>query len=565
MQWFRQIALLLFLAGCTASPEETPDASPPETSSALFTDVTQQAGLGSFQHFNGSFGEAWAPEIVGGGGGFLDYDNDGWLDILLVAGGNFRGRTDKDIQTLYLYRNNQDGTFSETSASAGLADVKTYGLGLAMADYDNDGDTDIFLSTLYENLLFNNEKGTFTEIGASAGLSDRAEWSTSALFFDANRDGWLDLYVANYVDWSPEKDLYCAFEGKKVYCTPEEYDGIPGRYYQSNGDGTFTDRTKEAGFLDGIEPIRDKALGVAELDFNFDRWPDLVVANDTERDLLYENNGDGTFTERGVASGVAFSQHGKPRAGMGIDVGVVDSTGQPSIFVGNFSDETVGVYRQIKPGLFQDRAAVSRIGHRSLRTLTFGLILFDADLDTDLDLLTANGHVQTHIERIVEGVTFREPTQLYLNRGDGVFDEAEQEGVLAHKLVARGTAYADYDRDGDLDVLLVENNGPVHLWQNNQNNNNWLRIRVEGSEGNRDGIGTRIEVALGPYRMQRQIRTGSTYLSQSELTATFGLGQATQVDTLWVHWPSGRIDQFEAVLGNREHRIIEGTETFESE
>ncbi len=537
-----------------------------------FTDVTAEAGLSAFRHNHGGFGQAWAPEIVGAGGGFLDYDGDDWPDIMLVGGGPLAERSDGAVPALWLYRNNGDGTFSLATDEAGLGGRVEHGFGIAAADYDNDGDEDFVLTTLQENRLFRNEGGVFTEVGRQAGIANDAEWSTSTLFFDADRDGWLDLFTGNYVDWTPEKDLYCAFEGEKVYCTPEGYEGVASRFFRSNGDGTFTDRTREAGFADGIEARLDKTLGVAELDFNNDGWPDLVVANDTERDLLYENNGDPgsspgqapTFTEKGVSSGVAFDRHGKPRAGMGIDTGVIDSTGQTSIIVGNFSDEMAGVYRHTGGGLFIDRAAGSKIGHPSLRTLTFGLFLFDADLDGDLDLLAANGHVQTHIERMLEGITFRQPAQLYLNRGDGRFDEYLPEGgPLTQPLVARGTAYADYDRDGDLDVLITENNGPAHLWRNDLAGGRFLRVRLEGRQSNRDGIGARLIATVGALQMERRIRTGSSYLSQSEKVATFGLGSAEKVDTLRVYWPGGSVDQFIKIGANQEIRILEGTGTFE--
>ena len=563
------------MCGSVACAPDSPsdpgsEANAPTSPPITFTDVTAEAGLEAFRHNHGGFGQAWAPEIVGAGAGFFDYDGDEWLDVVLVGGGPMADRNDGLVPALWLYHNNGDGTFSLVTRDAGLGGRVEHGFGITAADYDNDGDQDFVLTSLQENRLFRNDPGSgagvrvFTEVGRQAGIADHAAWSTSALFFDADRDGWLDLFVGNYVDWSPEKDLYCAFEGEKVYCTPEGYAGIASRFFHNNGDGTFSDRTQEAGFAAGIDATLDKTLGVAELDFNNDGWPDLVVANDTERDLLYVNNGDGTFTEKGVSSGVAFDRHGKPRAGMGIDTGVIDSSGQTSIVVGNFSDEMAGVYRHTGGGLFIDRAASSRIGHPSLRTLTFGLFLFDVDLDGDLDFFAANGHVQTHIERMLEGIRFRQPAQLYLNRGDGRFDEYLPEGgPLTHPLVARGAAYADYDRDGDLDVLITENNGPVHLWRNDLADGRSLRVRLEGRQSNRDGIGARLVATVGTLQMERRIRTGSSYLSQSEKVATFGVGRAEKVDTLRVYWPSGTVDQFVEIEANQEIRILEGTGTFE--
>lgn len=520
-----------------------------------FTDITEEAGLGNFRHENGAFGQAWIPEIASGGGGFIDYDGDGYLDILLVGGGKFREHRDGHVEALQLFRNQGDGSFVNVSREAGLEGITTYGMGITVADYDNDGDQDFFLSTLYEDMLFRNDDGVFVEVGKEAGVGLRSEWSTSALFFDADRDGHVDLYVGGYIDWSPATDIYCPHNGEKVYCTPQQFEGIPSRFYRNNGDGTFTDRTEEAGFI----PIPGKVYGVVEIDFNNDGWPDLYVAEDTERNLLYENNGDGTFTERGVAGGVAYDQNGRARAGMGADGGVVDSSMQVTLFVGNFSEETVGVFRHLGNGLFVDRVAASRLAHPSLLTLTFGLFLFDVDLDGDLDLFVANGHVQTHISDIHEGVSFRQPSQLYLNRGDGVFDEVSDAfDVLRQPLVGRAAAYADIDHDGDIDILVVENDGPVHLWRNDLEGGRFLHVSLEGRVSNRDALGSRVVLVADGRRMERRIRTGSSYLAQSQKDALFGLGDAESVDSLIVYWPSGRVDRFADLNANQRVRIIEG-------
>ena len=544
----------LFLHACSpADPPEGPTAPP-----LYFTDVTEEAGLSLFRHVTGGQGQSLMPEIVGGAGGVLDYDGDGWMDILLVAGGTWAHLTDDNIQGLHLYRNNGDGTFSEVTEETGLLGVHAYGLGMTAADYDNDGDEDIYVTTLYNNMLFKNEGGRFVDVTLEAGLGKESVWSTSALFFDANRDGWLDLFVGNYVDWSPEKDLECLFEGRKVFCTPQEYQGRPSHFYLSNGDGTFTNRTEEAGFMPADTTL-DKTLGVAEWDYNNDGWPDLVLGNDTENDMLFENQGDGTFRERGLMSGIAVSQHGIARAGMGIDTGVVDSSGYASMFVGNFSDETLGVYRYTGNGQFQDRAAASRLGHPSNKTLTFGIILADFDNDTDLDLLAANGHVQTHIAEVVEGITFKQPPQLYLNRGNGVFDEFVPAGSILEKaLVARSVAYLDYDRDGDLDVLLVENNGPAHLWRNDSEHNNWIRVHLTGKESNTSALGAVVQVFVDGLMMERRVRTGSSYLTVSEKIASFGLAGHTRVDSLKVTWPTGKMERFFEVDVNQEVHMLEG-------
>lgn len=562
----RIVALCLLAAvGCKEDPSPTyeRDRSDAVVYPLAFSDVTEAAGLSGFKHDTGAFGKKWFPESMGSGVAFVDLDGDGLQDILLAGGGRWPESETTAGRPLWMYRNNGDGTFSDVTEEAGLRGIDAYGLGLAVGDYDGDGHRDIYLTTLGENLLFaNNGDGTFTETGRQAGVAGEPVWSSSAIFFDADRDGNLDLYVGNYVVWSPETDIYCSLDGvRKGYCTPEAYEGVPSRFYRNEGAGTFEDATEEAGFY----PAPGKTLGVAELDFNGDGWADLMVANDTQRDLLYVNNGDGTFTEKGALSGVAYDESGKARAGMGVDAGVVDGTGEVSVFVGNFSSEMIGVYRHLRDGLFVDRAAASQIGRSSLRTLTFGLFLADLDLDGDLDLFAANGHVQPEIESVQDNVGYEESPHLYLNDGAGTFSDAAPllGGVMARELVARGAAYADYDHDGDLDILISENDGGVHLWRNEiihgDGGPSYLRITLEGRESSRDGLSSRIESYMGDLRMVRRIRSGSSYLSQSELPATFGLGDRGTVDSLIVYWPSGTVDRVIGVEGNRHHRIVEGS------
>ncbi|GIV60896.1 MAG: RNA-binding protein [Rhodothermaceae bacterium] len=548
-------------AGCGKVPE----AGAP----VVFHEVTEAAGLGGFRHTTGAFGALWFPEIMGAGGGFLDYDGDGWMDVLLVAGGTWPGHGEP-VPALRLYRNEGDGTFSDRTAGAGLASTFAYGFGVTVADYDNDGDADFFLTTLHENLLFrNNGDGRFTEVGRAAGVAGPPEWSTAAVFLDADRDGHLDLYVGNYVAWSPETDIVCTLKaGLRGYCTPELYTGLPGRFYRNNGDGTFTERTAEA----GLAGAPGKTLAAVSLDYNHDGWPDLAVANDTERDLLYENRGDGTFIERGVISGFAYDEHGRARAGMGLDAGVIDTTGQVTVFVANFAGEMIGAYRHEGDGFFVDRARTARIGTSSLNLLTFALFLFDADLDGHLDLFTVNGHINPEIERVQDGTTFRQPARLFLNRGNGTFEAVrprDDDDVWSLALVGRGAAYADYDRDGDLDLLVTENGGPVHLWRNAAGTGregapkSWLRLRLEGRESNRDGLGARVVARVENRKLEHYVRSGAGYLSQVETTVTFGLGSAPAVDSLWIYWPSGVVDVLAGPAANQEIRVVEGTGRYE--
>ena len=553
---------LLFICGCGKSGGDDFPNSSKGTGKLHFTNVTQQSGLGDFRHENGAFGAKWFPESMGSGGGFIDYNNDGFEDILLVGGGILSEQDDSSVRALYLYRNNKDGTFSDVTELAGLDPLNAYGFGISAADYDNDGDQDFVFTTLNENMFFRNTSGYFNEVSAEIGISDEKALSTSAIFFDADRDGHLDLYIGNYINWSPETDVWCTFLGEKGYCTPEVYNGVPSRYYHNNGDGTFSDESRAAGFI----PAPGKTLGVAELDHNSDGWPDLVVANDLARDLLYENNRDGTFREIGMQTGMAYGPSGKARAGMGVDAGIVDRTGEVTIFVGNFQNEMFSVYRYFPEGFFADYSEISRLGSASLKVLTFGLFLLDAELDGDLDLFAVNGHIQVDDKGENKGFEFRQLPQLFLNDGNGIFDQFKGSGesVFATPIVGRGGAYADYDKDGDLDILITDNNGPAHLWENElldqsiKPSKNYLRVALRGTKSNRDGIGSLIVLFFEDKKISRRIRSGSSYLSPSEKVATFGLSNFTAVDSLKIYWPSGIVDTFKQVAINKETIFTEG-------
>ena len=542
--------------GCAAPEDSTPSSNIPPID-IVFEDITRQAGLGAFQHETGAYGKFWFPETMGAGAAFLDYDGDGWLDVLLVGGGQWSRQNAPEVEALQLYRNTGQGTFENVTEAVGLASLRAYGQGVHAADYDNDGDQDIFFTTLHQNFLLRNDGQRFVDVTHEAGLDRGQRWSTTAIFFDADRDGWLDLYVGNYVVWSPEKDIWCSLDGtNKSYCSPQQYDGEPAFFYKNNGDGTFSDVTEIAGML----PTPGKTLGVVALDANDDGWPDLLVSNDTQRNLLYINDGDGTFTEQGLLSGVAFDENGVARAGMGIDAGDIENNGDTWIFIGTFAHEMIGVYQSAGNGFFMERSAASQIGRQSLLTLNFGLFLFDVELDGDLDVLVANGHIYSDVEKVESGLTYRQPTQLFINQGDATFLDVmpELQSIWANPLVARGAIYGDIDRDGDLDVLITENGGPVHLWRNDTRGGNYLRVQLTGVESNRDGIGAHILVRVDTLKMQRIIRTGSTYMSQSELTASFGLGNAETIDTLKVFWPSGTTDVLTAVKANQVVVLKEG-------
>lgn len=502
-----------------------------------FTDVTREAGI-LFEHNNGAFGKKYLPETLGSGCAFLDYDSDGWLDILLINGtdwpGHYRRRT-----TMQLYKNSRNGTFTEVTREAGL-DVEMYGIGVAVSDYDNDGFPDFYVTCYGQNRLFhNNGNGTFTDVTRKAGLEGYSSLSTSAIWFDYDRDGFLDLLVANYVQWSPEKDIYCSLDGKtKSYCTPEAYSGTTCWLFRNRGDGTFEDVTGKSGLHDPTS----KSLGVTLIDYDMDGWPDVFIANDTQPNKLYHNNANGTFSETAVSAGVAFSEDGLARAGMGTDAADYDNSGLPSLVVTNFSQQMVGLYRNEGHGFFIDEAPRSAVGKSSRMTLGFGCFFFDFDLDGRLDLLVANGHIDDAITRVESAVSYAESPHLFHNEGHGQFRDVSTQVGKSFPLpkVARGCAYGDYDNDGDLDVLVTTNNGPAYLYRSDGVSNHGVRFRPIGARSNRDGIGTNIRIWTPEGMRWQTAKSGSSYLSHSQRDVTFGLSGRTGIERAVLEWPSGR-------------------------
>jgi enediyne biosynthesis protein E4 len=522
-----------------------------------FRNVTQAAGI-HFVHNNGAFGKKYLPETLGAGCAFIDFDNDGYPDILLINGEDFSGHNVHGRTTLKLYHNNGNGTFTDVTAKAGLA-VSMYGMGVAVGDYDNDGYDDIFITALGQSRLFHNDhNGKFTDVSRAAGLDGISEFSTSAAWVDYDNDGKLDLVVANYVEWSPQTDIMCTLDGThKSYCTPESYKGASLRLWHNLGNGKFEDATRKAGLYDPTS----KSLGIAVLDYNGDGWPDLVVANDTQPNKLYVNNRNGTFTEKGALAGIAFSEDGVARAGMGVDAADYDRSGHSSIVITNFSNQMASLYHNEGNGLFVDEAPRSEVGRATLLTLGFGCFFFDYDLDGWPDLFIADGHIESDIERIQKRIRYRQPPHLFHNLGNGKFQDVTQSAGadFSAPRVARAAAYADIDNDGDLDVLMTTNGGPALLFRNDQGGSNHsLRVKLVGSRSNRDGIGAVVTVSWGADRQSQMLRSGSSYLSQSELVLTFGLAGESAPSAVEVHWPSGRVDRVNAVAADQTVTLAEG-------
>ena len=523
--------------------------TPPAPLGFSFTDVTTAVGI-QFQHNSGAFGGKFLPETLGSGCAFLDYDNDGWQDVLLVNGMDWPGHK-RQKSTLRLYRNNGNGTFTDVTRAAGL-DIEMYGMGVAIGDYNNDGFPDIFISCVGQSHLFrNNGDGKFTDVTRAAGFLNREGFSTSALWIDYDRDGLLDLFVCNYVRWSPEHDVFCSLDGThKSYCTPEAYRGNTCWLFHNRGDGTFEDVTATSGVFDSSS----KSLGVAMFDYDQDGWPDLLVANDTQPNKLYRNLRNGKFKDVAVEAGLAFSTEGKARAGMGVDTGDFENSGRPGVAITNFDNEMIGLYRAVSATAYDDISQASGVGGPSKSTLGFGCTFLDVNLDGSLDLAVANGHIDETVRNIRGNVGYAQPPQLFLNSGNGKFQDvaAEVGGGFEKPKVGRGLAYGDVDGDGDLDVLMTTNNGPAYLFRNDQSSGNRsVRFRLVGTKSNRDAIGACVRIFYNGQNQTRLVHGGSSYLSQSELPVTFGLGKRDKIDRVTIDWPSGKNEEFKNLAAGR--------------
>ena len=529
-------------------------AAVPSGTDVHFTDVTANSGI-HFTHNAGKAGKKYLPETMGAGCAFFDADGDGWLDILLVNSKDWTPRGRKSHAALY--RNNHNGTFTDITAGSGL-DIEIYGLGVSVADYDNDGRDDVYITALDGDHLFHNEgNGKFRDVTQSSGIRNVA-FAASAAWFDYDRDGKPDLFVANYVQWSAKGDLWCSLDGAtKSYCTPESYKGNSPKLFHNLGNGKFEDVTQKAGLADPSS----KSLGVAVLDYNNDGWPDLFVANDTQPNKLYRNNKNGAFTEEAVSAGVAFGEDGVARGAMGVDVGDYDRSGRQHLLVGNFSNQMLGLYHNEGNSLFVDEAPRSTVGRASLLSLAFGVFFFDYDLDGWPDIFAANGHIDEEIGRVQPKIQYKQPPLLFRNLGKGKFEDVSKSAGpdLIRPVVARGAAYGDFDHDGDLDILISTNNGPAYLFRNDGGNrNHWLHLKLTGVQSNRSALGAVVTVESAGGKQTQMVHSGSSYCSASDLALTFGLGKDDVAKSIDIRWPSGQRDHIDNVKANQYLTIREG-------
>lgn len=524
-----------------------------------FVDVTEEAGI-NFHHINGAEGAFHLPETLGAGGAFFDADNDGFLDVYLVNSGYW----DKPAVSA-LYRNNRDGTFTDITTAARVENRGNYGQGAACADYNNDGNVDLYVTNFGANVLYrNNGDGTFTDVTVSAGVSE-PRWSSSACFLDYNADGYLDLFVVNYLVYSLDVPyLPCGEDGIQTYCHPSLFEGAPDTLYRNNGDGTFTDVSQATG-VGGIGGMfHGKGLGVVSADFNNDGAPDLYVANDDTRNDFFYNNGDGTFSEISLLAGCAYSFNGIAQAGMGVAVADYNADSWLDIFVTNLSYETNALYRNNGDGTFTDVIYEAHLGKESFLFVGFGTGFFDADNDGWQDIFIVNGHILDNIEDTHDVLTYRQPDQLFRNKGDGTFQEVSESAgaYFQHAAVSRGALFGDYDNDGDVDLLVTQSNGPATLLENTtETQNNWVSIKTVGMISNRDGIGTRIAVTTDEHTQIQEINPGASYLSSHDPRCHFGVGTHTSIDRIEVRWQSGVVQVFENLPANQPHTVSEFSDT----
>ena len=546
------------------APVEPASTGPPVIP---FTDITAAAGI-DFVHVNGAYGDKLIPETMGSGLAFFDYDNDGDPDLYLVNSTYWPDKAEGRTSSGRLYRNEGGGRFTDVTLDAGL-ERNLYGMGVAVGDYDGDGWRDLYLSNLGANLLLRNERGRFLDVTAAAGVAGNPEdWGTGTTFLDYDNDGDLDLFVGNYVDWTREIDLEIDFRIAglgRAYGGPEHHTGALNRLYRNDGDGTFTEVSQAAGIAvtEGIDRRpAGKALAVSVADIDRNGWMDIVVANDTTRNFLYQNLGDGRFEEVSVLEGIAYDREGRATSGMGIDVARFRNDVDIGIAIGNFANEMSSLFVTLDGrGPFVDEAVLEGFGPDSRLALTFAVLFFDADLDGRLDLFQANGHLENEINRVHPSQAYAQPAQLFWNCGETCprrFRLLDTTADLGKPLVGRGAAYADIDGDGDLDLAILQNGGRAVLLRNDQQTgHHWLRLELVGTSVNRDALGAEVTLRAGGVTQYRRVHPSRGYLSQVELPLTFGLGTAAAVDELTLTWPGGQVQRVAVPGVDRVLRVVQ--------
>lgn len=553
------------------SSVEVRQSIPVEIPEVFFTDVTKEAGI-DFVHENGFSEQKLLPETMGGGCAFFDFDNDGDHDLLLSNGCVWPWNRGDDHKPSYqgLYENDGTGKFTNVTAGSGL-DVECYGMGLAVGDYDGDSLPDVYLTAVGRNYLFRNlGNGKFEEVAESVGVAGAEDaWGTSCGWLDYDNDGDLDLFVCNYLEWNRQYDISQNFQltgGARAYGRPQNFGGMFPYLFQNQGDGSFKEVGEQAG-LQVRDPVNKvplaKSLGVVMTDLDRDGWIDMIVANDTVQNMLFRNQGDGTFKEQGSLSGIAFDDSGNARGAMGIDIGTFRNTNDPGVVIGNFSNEMTALYVADESGmLFADEAVATGLGPQTRLLLTFGVFFFDYDNDGRLDLMASNGHLERDIHRVQESQHYEQPPQLFRNCGAEQATEfvpvpEEKCGSdLVKPMVGRGSAFADIDNDGDLDVVIAGLGGPPRLLRNDLDlGENWVRITLDGGNGNTGALGAIVELSAGGQTMRRQVMPTRSYLSQVELPLTFGLGKSDTIESIKVTWPDGTVQEISPVEVNQSHTI----------
>lgn len=552
------LALACIIISCRPNEHSETPRQPAETLAELrFSDVARASGL-DFSRFNGAFGSHWMPETFGGGGAFIDYDNDGWPDILLINGDWWPGHSQAGNRpTLALFHNDRNGHFTDTTTVAGLT-TPIQGMGVAVGDYDNDGWDDIFIAGVGDCRLYHNVAGHRFDDVTKRTKIDTHGWSTSAAWIDFDNDGRLDLFVCHYLNWSPATDVYCG-ANEKIYCRPQDYSGESCRLYRNEGGGRFADVSKRAGIWDE----NSKALGVSICDLDNDGYSDILVANDMEPNFAFRNRRNGTFREEGFAFGMAVDQQGRVRGGMGIDVSKANSIGSRYIGIGNFFNEGMSLYRIAADGPLLDESADGSLHNLTSPYVTFGLVFADLNNDGLDDILLSNGHVYDNVETMDPSESFLQPTQVFLGQTQGGFaDYSRRVGSAVSKRIAgRAACSGDFDNDGSIDVLLVSNSGsPLLLHNDSPHTRTWIGFQLVGTRSNRDGYGASVAIAQPSGISQSAfVRSGSSYLSASDRRLHFGLGTSTQVSTVTVRWPSGTCEVWGPFVAGKYITLKEGT------